>query len=235
MNNDFRNTIAEQLAVGGQSNPAMRVLLEDYARYHAVFVIAGSAVVLACAALCAYFWVRFNSAPKPHSPGLGFERRAYLAFSASSLVVGLLFALLVAANATNTFDPSPGFSRLAAQSRTSSGSGFGLALNGWIRSGDASMPTALKERVQRRVAFQQPKAIACGALLAIFVALSVRLWNALFVAARGLEPRWTPKRRGLLVAGLFTLAASLVMVVMVVANAQGAIAPVAISALGAGG
>ena len=57
-------TLSRLTRSGWRSNPAMKTLLGDYARYHYVLVGAGACLVLLFAALAVLFWRRFRTMPK---------------------------------------------------------------------------------------------------------------------------------------------------------------------------
>ena len=234
MNDELHNRIREQRTSGWQSNPAMKTLINDYATYHLVLVLAGGFLVLILLLLSIVFWVRFTKIPKAGRFKWPFEKKVYFSFGLLSSIVSLFFALIVAANATNAFNPVPGFSLLADSSSISTNTVAGRALNEWIQSGNGNVPPVLEQKVQERIAWQRPKAIICGMLLVVFVVLSVRLWSALIRATRANEPKWQLKENTFFVAGIVTVAFSLLMMVMVVANMQAAIAPITITVLGVG-
>jgi hypothetical protein len=235
MSNDLRTTMSKQLASGWQANPAMNLLVNDYAKYHTIFVIAGSFLVLAFTLLSLFFWVKFKKAPTSYKSKWGFAKKTYFCFGISSSIVSLFFALLVVANASNAFSPISGFSYLARSSTTSSESDLGRALNEWVRSRNERIPAIIEQRVHNRIAFQRPKAIVCGFFLVFFVAFSVHLWDSLLRAIRKDELSWTLKQKTTFVSGIVMVNLCLLMVVMVVANTQGAIAPMTMSVLGVGG
>jgi hypothetical protein len=234
LNDELHNTLRAHLASDWQANPAMKTLINDYATYHLALVLAGGFLVLLLALSSVVFWLRFKKIPKTGRCKWPFEKKAYFSFGLLSSIFGLLFALIVAANATNAFNPVPGFSLLAGSSSTSSNSAAGRALNEWIQSGNGNVPPVLEQKVQERIAWQKPKAIICGILLVVSAVLSLRLWNALIEATRASETKWRRNEYTLFVAGIATVAFSLLMTVMVVANMQAAIAPITITLLGVG-
>ena len=235
MNNTLHATLNYMIQSGSWSNPAMNTLLTDYVKYHLVFVIAGGCLVLILVLLSVFFWTQCKRMPKATEYKWVFEKKIYFFFGLLSAIVGLSFALIVAANATNAVNPMSGFSLLANSSTTSDTSVVGHALNEWIRSGNDNIPPIVTQKVQERVAWQRPKAIVCGVLLGVFAALSRFLWGELLQKTRGNESKWKRKEKTLFVGGITAVVLSLLMMVMVVANMQGAIAPITITVLGVGG
>src|SRR5262249_53935028 len=140
-----------------------------------------------------------------------------------------------AANASNTFDPMPGFTYLASSSTTTDKSAVGHALNEWITSGNSDIPPVITQKVQERLAWQRPKAIVSGILLVVGVVLSLFLWNALIKKRRGNESRWKLQEWTFFVGGIAAVTLSLLLLVLVLANMQAAIAPLTLTVLGAGG
>ena len=91
------------------------------------------------------------------------------------------------------------------------------------------MPTLIERRIDERLAWQHPKAIICCALLAVFAVLSVRLWRTLISKSRVRTASWTFNDRALLLAGAGTVLACVLLMLMVIANTQASIAPIAIT------
>lgn len=75
------------------------------------------------------------------------------------------------------------------------------------------------------------KAIICGVLLMVFVALSACIWSTLIKQSQVRESKWRLKERALLVFGVVTITLSLLLMVIVVANIQGAFAPITLTLL----
>jgi hypothetical protein len=142
---------------------------------------------------------------------------------------------VVAANISTALKPIPGLSSLASNTAITSNSDTGNALNNWMQSGDSTMPPILKQKAQERINWQGPKAIICGMLLVVFVLISVRLWRHLLKARTLTATKCNTKEIMIIVVGIASVAITLLLIIMTVANMQGAIAPLAISLLGAGG
>lgn len=108
MNDSLHATLSKLTKSGWQSNPAMKTLIDDYARYHYVLVIAGGCLALVFAALSVVFWRRFRQLRKAGIRRWTFEQKVYFSFGLIGSVVAVLIALLVAVNAANALDPVHG-------------------------------------------------------------------------------------------------------------------------------
>ncbi|MFC4778806.1 hypothetical protein ACFO9Q_18580 [Paenibacillus sp. GCM10023252] len=102
----------------------------------------------------------------------------------------------------------------------------------WVKSGSENIPPDIREGIHGRFEFHSTKAIVCGVLLLLFVMLSKRIWTALIKKSRVAPIKWTFKERAYLVCGVATVALSLLMMIIVAANMQGAIAPLSTYLLG---
>jgi hypothetical protein len=230
-NRELEQVLREHEA-GWRSNHAMKTLVDHYTRAHKFVVVAGGALVLGLAALSVSMWRRFTSVPKIRTRSSSFEKRAYLTAALLSTTAGLLMALIVAANATNALDPLPGF-MLASWHPTPNSAAVDTAVIDWVRSGSGPIPWVVEDKISDRVSWQGPKAIICGALFVLFAALTMARWKALIrrLQAADANSRW--RNRGHLAVGLTAGSFTLLLAVMFIANTQGAMAPIAITVLGA--
>jgi uncharacterized protein with PQ loop repeat len=224
----------ELIRSGWQSNPAMNALVSDYARYHAVFVVAASVALWVLLAMSAFFWARSRKLSRTGVSGEGFERRVLRAFAFLCSLVSFVLMLLITANAPHAFSRASalhGFSLLAAPPEDSA---VGQSLLGWIKSNTVRPPPLIVQKIHGRLSWQAPKAITCGVLLILFVALSVRIWISL-IQWRKLKGATEPNRRlaekPLLMTGTIVVVLSLLMLIMSIANAQASLAPLTISIL----
>ncbi len=140
----------------------------------------------------------------------------YAAFITGGILVGLFLALVLVANLSTVISPERGFAGVDQS---------GEALTAWLASGSPSIPSAVQEQVDARLAWQRPKAIIVTILLVITVLGSVAIWR-----------RWlrhTYASRGanalLLASGLVTVVIALLLMLMVMGNVQASLAPVAIT------
>ncbi|MFF3174976.1 hypothetical protein ACFVQ0_20415 [Streptomyces sp. NPDC057900] len=88
---------------GGQGPPPLKVMVDDFGRYHAVLAVAAAAVALSAAAISAVSWRRFAAAAAS-------DRRTRRLYRSSGLCWALLaaaVAVIAAANTATTADPAP--------------------------------------------------------------------------------------------------------------------------------
>jgi hypothetical protein len=135
-------------------------------------------------------------------------------------------------NATTVLNPLPGFSSLVDSLGTpkvgTQMDKLYQAFNIWLQSGSTHIPSLIQSKIDERLAWQRPKAIISGVLLVVSRALSTGLWRTLLKKSQGRESTWGLKERALLVFGAATITFSLLLVVIVVANMQGAFAPLTV-------
>lgn len=141
-------------------------------------------------------------------------------------------AVVTAANTSHALEPVPGLKLMVDGSAKSSDSTTSQAMAAWVQSGSPDMPSALDSAIDDRLAWQQPKAIICAVLFILFVALGMRIWKTLIRQSREPQGVRRLKDKALLAGGVATVPLSLLLLIMAVANTQGAIAPIAITVLG---
>jgi cytochrome bd-type quinol oxidase subunit 2 len=236
MNNDnLQRTLSKLIQSGSRSNPAMNTLINDYTTYHVVLVVVGGFLVLMFLLLSIFFWTQLKRTPKVAQRTWTFEKKVYFFLGALSTVVGLVIALIVAANTTNVLNPQQGFSLLVASlGAPKTGTPMDIryqAFNTWIQSGGTTIPSLIQREIHERMAFHTTKAIVCGVLLVVFVALGIGIWSTIIKRSRVRESKWGLKERLLLVSGAATITLSLLLMVIVVANMQGAFAPLTLTLL----
>jgi hypothetical protein len=235
MNDNLQATLNKQLQSGSRSNPAMNALINDYAKYHVVLVVAGGLLVVSFVLLSIFFWAQWRRVPKTDRRNWTFEKKTYFSLGALSAAMGLLIALIVAANATNVVDSRHGFSLLVDSLGTPKAGTqmdrLHQAFNAWIQSGSPSIPSIVQRKAHERIAFHTTRAAVGGILLVVFVVLSTRIWSTLVKRSRVREAKWRLQERALLIAGVATVTLSLLLMVIVVANMQGAFAPLTLTLL----
>lgn len=220
---------------GSSSNPAVNTLINDYTQYHAVLVVAGGLLVLVFVLLSIFFWTQWRKTPKADARKWTFEKKTYFSFGALSVVVGLLFALIVAMNASNVVDPWHGFSLLVdelgiPEVGTQMDTRY-QEFNSWVQSGSADVPSIIQSQLNERIAFHTTRAMVASSLLVIFVVLSVGIWRTLIKRSKVHEAQWRLRESALLVGGFATVSLSLLLIVIVFANSQGAFAPITLTML----
>lgn len=216
MDDRLQTTLDDLLRSGTESNPALNALLADYVRYHAAFIVVAGLFLLGFVALTVFAWRGFRTAERATA-----QRRTYLGFIIVSVLVGLMLALLIAANLSSVLDPRQGFAGAIGLLNAPRPQTVDLqqAFNSWLQSGATEVPAIVQAAIDERLAWQAPKAIICTVLLAAFVALCFFCWRAFLR-----KPRAVP-----LLAGLVTAFVCLILMLMVIGNTQGAVAPLALT------
>jgi hypothetical protein len=145
-----------------------------------------------------------------------FERRTFLSFGSVSLVLGLLMGVAFWANVTSVVDPG----------RTLAGTAFSREGETWLRAGRAEISPLLQRAIDERLAWQRPKAVICAVLLVALVTATAFLWRTLLRRSTAGEPH-----RLMLSAGVVSVVPCLLLMLMVIGNAEGAIAPLFLTVL----
>lgn len=228
MNDQLQNTLQSQIHSGWQSNPATHQIINGYGQYHAVLAITGGIFLLILVWLTVRFWLRFKKIPKIRRFKWPLEKKVYFCLGTVFTLVALFLALVVAANVSTAAKPLPGFSGSIPSITTSSyNAPLHHAFNDWIVSGKSTPPALVQERTHHRRVFHTIRVIVSGMLLVMSAALSVRLWKTLIARRNASETKWTLKEIAWLIAGVATVAIALLMVIVVMANLQSAIVPIA--------
>ena len=193
------------------TSPAYDRLLTADRNFHIVFLVVGGLFTLLLLLLSVFCWVRFKRARRRT-----FERRAYLSFGSASLVLGLLMAVAFWANVTSVVNPG----------QTLAGTTFSRVGETWLRSGSAQISPLLQRAIDERLGWQRPKAIICAVLLVALVTATALLWRTLLRRSAAGEPH-----RLMLSAGVVAVVPCLLLMLMVIGNAEGAIAPLFLTVL----
>lgn len=230
----LQNTLTELVQSGSASNPAYATLLRDYATYHAVLVLEGGIVALLLVALSIYCWRHFARARANRSRAWTFETKAFLSSSLVTTLLAALMLLIVAANFSNVVNPQAGFAHAIPDLGTPPAGTHRAALheavNAWAQSGRAERPALLRDAVRARLAWQQPKAIACSIVFVALAVLTARLWRRLLDARAG-AGAWSLRDRALLAAGVLAVPATFLLMIMALANTQASFAPITLTLL----
>lgn len=232
-NDNLQQTLYALIQSGANSNPAYATLLHDYTRYHAVMLIEGGMFAVVLALLSVDVWRRFKVA-RIQGRGWTFEKTTYLWFGLASTVAALGMLLIVAANLSNVVHPGHGFAQaipsLGTPQAGTPKAALHQAVNTWAQSGDDAMPALLQHSVHSRLAWQQPKAVVCSVLLVLFVVLTTRLWQTLIVL-RAHGGRWSIRQQALVTTGVLAVPATLLVMIMALANTQASFAPITLTLL----
>ncbi|MGE0820123.1 MAG: hypothetical protein AB7O74_15815 [Candidatus Nanopelagicales bacterium] len=226
----LRTTLSSLLESGTDTNPALSALLADYTAYHRVLVVVGSVLLIAASAFAVLAWARVR---RTRSPGRRwtFERRTWLAFALLGTGLALFLGLVVAANLSTVLDPRAGFAdALGLLGRPRPGSSAAEvqhAVDTWLRSGSAAVPPEVSQAIDARLSWQRPKAIITSVLLVALIALTALVFRRLVRRSRAVRPG--ARDRLLLLVGAGTTAACLLLVLMVLGNTQGSLAPLSLT------
>jgi hypothetical protein len=136
-----------------------------------------------------------------------------------SLTLDLFMAVALWANVTSVADPR----------QTLSGTPFSPVGEAWLKTGRAQISPLLQHAIDERLAWQRPKAVICGVLLVAVITLTVFLWRTLIRRSTTGEPLRTLRRRLMLGAGISSAACCLML--MVIGNAEGALAPLTLTVI----
>ncbi len=230
---DLTTTLTALLESGADSNPALTALLRDYTSYHVVLVVVGGLFLVALAWFSASMWRRWRHSRESASGATSFERRTYLSFSLLSAVVTLLLALVVAANVSTALDPRQGFAGaiglLGTPKPGTSVSELQAAFTTWLASGDGDVPARVSEAIDDRLSWQRPKAIVSTVLLVGAVVLSAATWRSLVRWSRARSGRRPLREWGQLGLGVVSVAVCFLLMLMVLGNTQGSLAPLSLT------
>ena len=233
MNDNLQTTLTNLLQSDTNSNSALNSLISDYSKYHAVLVVVGGLFLVGLMLLSIFFWKRFKKISRPENRKWSFEKKTYFGFGLLTIVLSLFMVLIVAANASSALNPRQGFagsiSMLGNPKPGTQTYELQQSVNFWLQSSDASIPTALQNKVDERLAWQRPKAIICTVLLAIFLALSAYIWRILIRKSRVRESKWRLKDNALFIVGITAITACLLLMLMVIGNTQGSFAPISLT------
>lgn len=147
--------------------------------------------------------------------------------------MALFMLLLVVANTTNTLDPQNGLSLTYEQTRpdvSADSDALHQTFNRWIESSDSNIPPSIVSEINRRVTFHTSKAYKCLALLTLLMLLSIKTWKKIINRSKTINAslrfiHWNLRDKVSLAIGNVSLALTLLLLIMVVANIQGAFAP----------
>ena len=198
------------------TSPAYDRLLIDDRNFHLVFLVVGGLFTVLLLLFSVFSWVRFKRARRRT-----FERRSYFSFGVAGLTLGMLMAVVFAANVTSVVNPR----------QTLSGVTFSETGETWLQSGSAQISPVLQHAIDERLAWQRPKAIICTVLFVAFVTLSVFLWRTLIRRSTTGEPFRKLNRRLMLSAGVLSAVACPLLMLMVIGNTEGALYPLFLTAL----
>lgn len=198
------------------SNPALEVILADYQRFHAVLVVLAAVFLVATVTLLVACVRSLRAARRSPSGATRRQVWTYRIFITGSILVTLFLLVVIAANLSTALNPARGFAGVDQSGR---------AITAWLSSGSPVVPAEVQDRVDARLAWQRPKAIVVTLLLVAVVSASVWVWR-----------RWIsrayPSRLAnvtLLLTGIVSTGAALLLMLMVMGNVQAVLAPTTMS------
>ncbi|GAA0553825.1 hypothetical protein GCM10010172_40510 [Paractinoplanes ferrugineus] len=197
------------------TSPAYDRVLTDDRNYHIVFLFVGGLFTVLLLSFCVFSWARFRRARRGT-----FERRTHLSFATVSLLLFLFMAVACGANVTSVVNPR----------QTLAGTKFSPVGQAWLDAGSARISPMLQHAIDERLAWQRPKAVICAILLVAVLTLTVFLWRTLVRRASTGEPVRSSGRL-MLGAAVLSAVSSLLLMLMVIGNTQGAIAPLTLTVI----
>jgi hypothetical protein len=123
-------------------NAAYDMLLEDYTRYHVVFVLLGGLATTALAATSIVLWSRYRRVQAARERG--FERKLYFRLAILNSLFLAFVALAFAANLSTALRPQPGLDALIAAPHPSGGQPG--VVDAWLRAATAKVPRPYRQR-----------------------------------------------------------------------------------------
>jgi hypothetical protein len=232
---NLKGTLEELLESGSTSNAALNRLLDDYTTYHATLVVVGGCFLLALLLFTGFCWRQYRGSRARGAGTRTFERRTYAGLGLLSVAVSAVLAVVVAANLSNALDARHGFSgvvtSLGSPPASSSLAGLQLEFSTWLQSGDAATPSPIEDRINDRLAWQQPKALITGVLLVLITAFSARAWRGLLWVSRVPARPWAARDRFRLAVAIGSVPICLLLMLMVIGNTQASVAPLTMTML----
>jgi hypothetical protein len=228
MNEPLKNALQEHIQSGWRSNLAMRQIVDDYARFHAVLAITGGMFLLLLAWLAIRLFVRSDRLGAVRRFPWTFEKAVYFGFGSVLSVTALLLAVVVVANTGTAANPLPGFSgSLGSIADSNRNRELHKAFENWIASSASTPPALIQQHIHQRRLFHSIRAIGGFVLFLTFAIASLSLWGALIRMRNAGDHRWTFKEVGWLGMGIALVPVVLFLMVVVIANTQGAVVPLA--------
>jgi hypothetical protein len=229
-NGTLQQTVQTLIQSGTNSNPVLGKLISDYTNYHVVLVVVGGIFLFSLILLNLFLWERFQKSPRTNTRQWTFEKKTYFYLGASSVFLSLFIALVFAANLSTVLEARKQFlvavARLESPQAGTPKHERYQSFNAWLQSGNAQVPSPIQIKINKRLAWQQPKAITCSVLLVLFALLSARVWQTLIRTLRLASSGWHLKERALLLSGVLSVVSCSVLMLMVIGNTQASFAPI---------
>ncbi len=226
---DLRTLLVDLVSAPGAANPALTILIDDYATFHLVLVVVGGAFAVASTAGTVIAWRRLGRARRAHAR---FEAFVYGCFGVLGAGLSAFLALVVAANVSNAANPRGGFTGslgllVSPRPGTARAARY-EAFADWLHSASPVVPPIVQAAIDDRLSWQRPKAVACVVLLGVAVTAGAWIWRTLVRRSR-VRRLTRPGDIALLGAGVAATLAGIVLLLMVIGNVQASIAPIAMT------
>lgn len=242
---ELRQALQEIIKFGVPPSQTMSRIIFDYANYHAIMVLMSGLLFLLFGFLSYKFWIKFKRIPNISQVKWDFEKKSYFYFLTINIIVGLFMLLLVVANTTNTINPLHGLSLAYNSTLTEEETNKEIINNlntnlesddlhrtfsNWIKSSEGAIPAPILVEINNRVNFHTAKAFKSFALLIFFVCLSRNRWQKMIKNAKDIKLGFKDHKWGIVDfinfgVGNLAIAISLLLMIIVEANIQGAFAP----------
>jgi hypothetical protein len=230
MNSSLYELLTKLLSTEESKNPAFNYLLNDYTKYHYVMVILGGFACISLAVFSIRQFKKLRASDSFISHLKTMRGKALLYLGSLTSFLALTLGIIVIGNLGNALNPKTGFNNsLEMLGNPSHGTKAALLQQTyveWIQSEKSAVPDYVSQVISERISWQLPKALVCLLLLAIFIYLSKLAWNPLL---KETLQSGKPRMRRLFATGVFLSFVCVLLLIMVIANIQGAIAPVSLS------
>lgn len=231
----LQETIDRIVKSGATDNLAYNIVFQDYVKFHLVFVIGGAVCLLAISILTGFAWWRFIKNVRAQANTISkFELRTYLLFALVGTLSALIILMFVIVNLGTVLAPQEGFELAIADIVARSGTKTAElheAVNLWLVSGDGQVPEIVRQAVNDRLSWQQPKMVICGVLFVILSVFATIIWSALIKRSRSPKSMTESKWILLTLLGILALPVIFLLLIMTLANAEASFAPITISLL----
>lgn len=233
MTGDLRATLERLARPGAEPNAAFDRLVADYAAFHLVLSVLALVLAVAAGVGVVAAWRCRRSATAATGRRWTFERATWSMAILAGVGVCLAALLLVAANLSNALDPVPGLRGsiplVADHAPGSDRERTDVAFDRWLRSGERRLSPEVRSAVDRRLAWQRPKAIVCTLLLIVVLLAGRWLWRSVLARARRPDHRWGMASLARLAGALAAIVIGSLLVLMVMGNVQASSAPVSMT------
>lgn len=223
---DLRTTLDRLVRSPSGSNPAFESLLRNYRTYHLVLVVLSGAIAIGFFVFGGLMARRFRTTRRELPRRRSFGRLIYLSAALIGLSLGVIMAVILAANLSTALHPRQGFAGSVGMISTPRGGTNGQRLHqafaDWLKSAQRVPPPTVQRAVERRLAWQRPKAVICTMVLLLIGALGT--WRSTLTATSA-GRRWRIADAGRFISALVSVPTGLTVMLMVMGNTQASIAP----------